>query len=507
MKQICLILILIQITGFNLIGQKNREKSSREQKKSSSLIEQEVLQSEKEYFNAKLENNVKFMEEFLSDNFISTNQFGQVRNKAQSIEFFKGFKPRSFTMDSLKVNLENDTTAIAEGYQTENGEKFSFSHRLIKHGGSWQIMTAVQKFPEFQKLQGPGSYKLTGYLRGAEGVAVSLMKIVSSRQVSINAAVIKNGMFMMEGKAVEYPEMAFLVTPGKREQKAFFLENSEIILSGHIDSLANAKVTGSKTQDEYLAYLSKLYPLNVIFQSRIKDYQSKRNSSDTAGLSMFNKEIAEISGKILAYQKDYIKNNPASFVVPVIFSSIERVLSTEEKDDILKLLDRGVAKTSVVLAIKERNEALKAVDIGKKAPDFTLNDINGKPVSLASITGPKLLLIDFWAGWCAPCRKENPNLVKVYKRYNEHGFEVLGVSLDRTREEWTKAVAADSLKWTQVSDLQYWNNKAAKLYSVTSIPANFLLDHDGIIIAKNLRGEELMNVVMKYLGESDSKKP
>ncbi|MCX6334730.1 MAG: redoxin domain-containing protein [Bacteroidia bacterium] len=502
MKQIWLILVLIQFACLNLIGQTTqKEKLSPEQKESNSLMEQKILQLEKEFFNAKLENNVKFLGKFFADDFVSTNQFGHVRNKAQSLAFWAGFKPRSLTQDKLKVTIESDTTALVEGYQTENGEQFSISHRLIKHNSTWQILTQVQKFPEFQKLSGFGYYKINGYLRGAEGVAVSLIKIVSSQQVSINAAIVKNGMFTMEGQAIEYPIMTYLVTPGKREQTVIFLENSEITLSGHVDSLAKAIVKGSKTQDEYLTLLAKLSPLREKYEIGIKNYQSARNDNDTARLSKYAKELSEISEKLLVVQKDYIKNNPGSFVVPVIFYNIAGALSTQETDGILKSLNSEVSKTWEVLTIKERNMALKAVDIGKKAPDFTLNDMNGNPVSLSSKTGCKLLLIDFWAGWCAPCRKENPNLVKIYQRFKEQGFEILGVSLDRTREEWAKAVTADSLSWTQVSDLQYFNSKVAGLYSVTAIPANFLLDEKRVIIARNLRGEALRNKVTEILGE------
>jgi peroxiredoxin len=136
---------------------------------------------------------------------------------------------------------------------------------------------------------------------------------------------------------------------------------------------------------------------------------------------------------------------------------------------------------------------------GHKAPDFTLNDVNGNPVSLASRTGPKLLLIDFWAGWCGPCRMENPNLVRIYNEFKELGFDILGVSLDRSREVWMKAIDDDKLTWTQVSDLNYFNSAAAKLYDVTAIPANFLIDGNGMIIAVDLRGEALYTRVKGVL--------
>jgi peroxiredoxin len=143
---------------------------------------------------------------------------------------------------------------------------------------------------------------------------------------------------------------------------------------------------------------------------------------------------------------------------------------------------------------------MKSVAVGQKAPDFILNDVDGKPVALSSKIGSKLLLIDLWAAWCGPCRQENPNVVKVYKEFNKKGFDVFGVSLDQKKEDWVKAIADDKLTWTHVSDLQYWSNAAAKMYAVNSIPANFLLDEKGIIIGRNLRGEALYNKVVEVLG-------
>ena len=121
-----------------------------------------------------------------------------------------------------------------------------------------------------------------------------------------------------------------------------------------------------------------------------------------------------------------------------------------------------------------------------------MNDTEGKPVQLSSLRG-KVVLVDFWAAWCGPCRQENPNVVRLYQQYHSKGFEILGVSLDRTKEDWLKAIAADNLTWIHVSDLQYWQNAAARLYGVNAIPQSFLLDKDGKIIGKGLRGEDLAN--------------
>jgi peroxiredoxin len=142
--------------------------------------------------------------------------------------------------------------------------------------------------------------------------------------------------------------------------------------------------------------------------------------------------------------------------------------------------------------MKAQLEALKVTAIGSEAPDFIQNDVNGNPVKLSSFRG-KYVLLDFWASWCGPCRQENPNVARNYARFKNKNFTVVGVSLDRPdgKSAWLAAIKSDGLDWTQLSDLKFWSNQAAALYSVTSIPQNYLIDPQGKIIAKNLRGEDL----------------
>jgi peroxiredoxin len=342
-------------------------------------------------------------------------------------------------------------------------------------------------------------YTIKGKIEGSDSVTFLLQKREAGKIVTIDSASSKKGSFKMTG-TIEYPDLVQLVAKEPKYRVSFYLENSEINITGKLDSLYNADITGSKTQDEYKGYLKSNKALSDRYSAIYQDYQVARQTNDTAKVTSIEKEAAGIEKEILQLQKDFIKNNPSSYVAPSILRNISYDLEAEEIEAAINAMDTNVARTPVVKDLMTRVIAMKAVSVGKKAPDFTLNDVNGNPVSLYSKIGSKLLLIDFWAAWCGPCRQENPNVVKVYNQYHKKGFDIFGVSLDEKKEDWVKAIADDKLTWTHVSDLQYWSSAAAKLYAVNAIPANFLLDENGTIIARNLRGQDLSNKVNEILG-------
>ena len=156
--------------------------------------------------------------------------------------------------------------------------------------------------------------------------------------------------------------------------------------------------------------------------------------------------------------------------------------------------------TPYVEVLEELIPTLEGVAVGNEAPNFVADDTEGNAVEFSNHIGKsKYLLLDFWASWCGPCRRENPNIVKAYEEYKDKGFDIFAVSLDSSRDDWVAAIEKDGLDWTNVSDLLLWDSEPAKLYGVRAIPSNFLIDENGVIVARNLKGEDLHNTLNDLL--------
>lgn len=205
-------------------------------------------------------------------------------------------------------------------------------------------------------------------------------------------------------------------------------------------------------------------------------------------------ELKNGEGREVEVLADFIRNRPGSWSNITALGLLADIptVSNELYDELYDTLDLKLKAYQQVRDLLPILETAKRTNIGRTAPAFTQDDVNGKPVSLSDFHG-RYILIDFWASWCRPCRAENPNVVKAYAKYKGKGFEILGISLDKEEQNkaWIKAIKDDNLTWTQVSDLKGWENEAAGLYGVRAIPTNVLVDPNGVIIAKNLRGTML----------------
>ena len=349
------------------------------------------------------------------------------------------------------------------------------------------------------------SFQLKGTLSDSKAETLYLEKLGSAKQVIIDSVILdENGNFEFTNYT---PKIGFYRIKTNDKNFAMLVLDSadKVTITGSVKDLGNTfKVEGSSETTIFIEYNNlsksrdiKLDSLNKEFQLLIETNKmdSKRMDSLSA---IFEGPYNSIINQSNTLMVDKISKNTN------MYSSIMAIqaLDPDKYSDLYKSLDAGLSKKfpkdKNVIMFHEVVERMLSTNIGQFAPEISLPSPDGKEIALSSLKG-KLVLIDFWASWCGPCRKEMPNVVKIYSKFKNKGFEIYGVSLDQDKEKWMEAITKDGINWPQVSDLKYWDNVAARIYNVQGIPYTVLIDKDGKIIAKNLRGQELEKKIAEVL--------
>jgi peroxiredoxin len=335
-----------------------------------------------------------------------------------------------------------------------------------------------------------GKVVITGNLQNAPDGVVVLSQYTDSRPKVLDTLEIKsNGDFTYEFDSIGTPTFYELNLYGQRVVKlALFKENVDVKFN--FSDPNSLQIEGSQDSKEML----KLEKLMEGYQTQVNQlnerYYEAMSKNDAEVIRQVQMDAMALESQQVESVKEMIESMGTSFASLAAIGLLNPQNDFPFIDALITKLNENYPGTVAILQMKQQLDELRALAVGQVAPDIVLPDPSGKTTKLSDLRG-KYVLIDFWAAWCKPCRQENPNVVRMYSQYNAKGFEIFGVSLDRTREDWIKAIADDKLTWTQVSDLQYFNSAAAELYQIQAIPATYLIDPDGKIIAKDLRGPSL----------------
>ena len=351
------------------------------------------------------------------------------------------------------------------------------------------------------------NFSVSGTAKGVQdGTMVYLERQEDGKgMIAVDSAKIAKGVFIIKGMAAE-PAVNFIQVKGIEGKIAFILDQGAINMTIYKDSIAKSKIGGTPDNDA----LQKFNLFTQVVQQKMQNFQTlnaekmqtAQKNEDQATIQQLMDEFGLMQNELLAYTSTYPQNNPTSFLSVLLLDN----MFNQPEVDIQKIktvygsLTAKLQKTKPGLSIKNKIDNYKDISVGNVAPDFSGPTPDGKTLSLKQAMG-KLTIIDFWASWCGPCRKENPSVVALYNEFHEKGLNIIGVSLDKDGAKWKEAIAKDGLTWSHVSNLQFWTDPIAVLYNIKSIPATYIIDDKGVIIATNLRGDELRAKIASLLSK------
>jgi len=341
------------------------------------------------------------------------------------------------------------------------------------------------------------TYNINVNLEDTEGKWIKLMARVDRDYVTYDSAFTEAGSPAVLTLGVDDLNTMHLTVEDAEASIQLLVDNSNYTITGTMD--APVIETDSKAQNDLNAYNEQLRPITEKMSAMVAELRKGPNAENPEAYEVLREAYFKLYEQQEEIDSVYIAENPSSFATVLALRNTFYMLDTEQLDAALTRLDAPLKQMEEYIYMSGKLERMKAVAIGKKYTDFGLETPEGELLDVSDVHKGSVLLIDFWASWCGPCRSANPEVVEIYNTYHEQGFEILGVSLDRDSASWVKAIADDQLTWNHISDLKYWNSEGAILYGVPAIPHTVLIDREGIITAKNLHGEELREAIESLL--------
>jgi peroxiredoxin len=340
-------------------------------------------------------------------------------------------------------------------------------------------------------------YQIELGLEESEGKWVKLMARVDRNYVTADSVLIVAGEKSVLKGSVDGVSTMYLAVEDVNGSVQLLMENSTYTITGSVED--PVITTNSKAQNDLNAYNDMLKPIDEEMAVLVSELRKGPDPDNPAKSDSLREVYYNLYEKRDAMDSVYIAENPASFATVLALRGTFYIFDTEGLDEALTSLEEPLQQMEEYKYMYGKLERMKAVAIGQKYTDFGLATPEGGVLNISDVHKGNVLLVDFWAAWCGPCRRANPELVEIYHEYNDRGFEIIGVSLDRDSASWVKAIADDNLTWPQISDLQFWNSEGAELYGVASIPHAVLIDREGIITAKKLHGQELRDAIESLL--------